>query len=114
MCIYNSLHTILTKLLSDTVHFRLREIFEGLFVSRIHMHMHICVYAYSTLFDGALDLRLFKVNLFLRVCKCQNGALDMNPYASHKNLSAMATQCLVGRLPPAAEGRRKATINHQP
>ena len=32
------------------------------------------------LFDGALDLRLFKVNLFLRVCKCLNGALDMNPF----------------------------------
>ena len=41
--------------------------------------MCIYVYALSTLFEGALDLRLFKVNLFLRVCKCLNGALNMNP-----------------------------------
>ena len=47
MCIYNSLHTILTKLLSDAVYFRLREIFEGLFVTinpYAYAHMRICAY----------------------------------------------------------------------
>ena len=39
------------------------------------------------LFDGALDLRLFKVNLFLRVCKCLNGALDIEPIFHKRFLS---------------------------